>query len=124
MEKEYVNIEYKYTTLNVEPNNWYVNLRRYSNWAAIAQLTENGEEVREYLKCSNDKGVFFSVENVKPGDILVFGIHDNYKHNHSRGYYIVESIDAECMTLLTEDNKPGFSTIRKALKAKKEYLNE
>lgn len=119
-----IEIDSNYTAENVCPNNWWdINLKRYRNWAAIVTLDENGDENRKYLKGSHDSDTFFQVADVKKGDILAFGLFDTRGHNTKRGYYIVIDINEDEMTLGSEDEKDGYTTIRKALKAKK-LLNQ
>ena len=48
-----IDVDCKYTTTYIWPNDWAVNLRRYRNWAAKTVLNkETGNEDRSYLNLS------------------------------------------------------------------------
>jgi len=116
-----VRIEFKYTTDNVWPNQWWnINLNRYRNWAAKTILNKDtGKEDRVYLDGTKDEDCFWCVAKVSKGDILAFGNHDTRRYNNDRAYYAVTDITEDSMKLLSENNEKGFTTIRKALKALK-----
>ena len=113
-----INVDCKYTTDNVWPNNWRVNQTRYRNWAAKTKLNKDtGKEERVYLEGTEDDDCFWCVAGIKKCDVLAFGIYDSRGHNTERAYYVVTEIFENKMRLLTEDNEKGYTTIRKAIKA-------
>ena len=118
-----VTTDCKYTADNIWPNMWWnINLKRYKNWAAKTVLNKDtGKEDREYLDGTDDEDCFWCVANVKKGDILAFGNYDTRGHNTDRAYYAVTDMSEDTMTLLSEDNERGFTTIRKTIKAIKAW---
>ena len=118
MEEIEINVNCKYTTDNVWPNNWRVNPTRYRNWAAKTELNnDTGKEERVYLDGTEDDDCFWCVAGIKKYDVLAFGIYDTIGHNTDRAYYLVMEMTECSMRLLSEDGLKGFTTIRETLKA-------
>lgn len=95
-----IDIKNGWTTDNLSPNDYEVNLKRKHNWMAkVNGYDNNGKEIREYFTESNASDTYFFVGNkISQGDIIAVGIYDRYKPKFSvKKYYKVLNVDAQQM---------------------------
>lgn len=106
-----------WTEENIYPHDWS-KPQRYKNYLAVTSIGSHGKIIRDFLEKSRDHDLYFNVDSVQVGNILLASCWDWYKHRQYKRYWLVIEKTKDQMTL------EGFSTYRKAYKAWEEYLKQ
>ena len=83
--------------------------------AKIEGITNDGMEMRNYLRQLQSNIVFFDVSSLKSDDIIVSIIYNPKKKKEVRRYYVVESNTDQELNLRGGDKNGIYNTYQKVL---------